>query len=443
MASATTASSWRVTTATTSGGSSGHGDDASEEMKVGGSAERMRASSDAVVRRSGGVASIWPHTVHIACMYSCVAGGACSVTFTDVGVDVPPAALPSTTNNQASAASRELRTVEFTTPNSQVAVAAVSLLLVAGALTVAIKPSGSGVYASMMAGGVVHASVNCTAEVASDGRRTRSPVGTQMHSAYTASAWPRRAADAVNPANIMPAAVPLIRATVPEVDDSTSRDDTRSSDWLSGGVEVVGSNSAIHDSDVKLVTVSTPPLPTKLNTAVSSGSASGTTTNGAGGKPLAFQSARQLANTTAGLGCPAVDAVRPTASTHVAVSDPVQPDAPLASNASRCRSDGTASGVPLAPTDSNVADDTVMLAGRAASAGLDVAHEVTLIVRLQVAASRDKTRSVGADDNSPLGSAASVGVAAHDTAKVAGYVRLTSSVEAAPAALNTTTDTIG
>ena len=64
--SATTASSWRDTTATTSGGSSGHGDEASDAMKVGGSADRMRASSDAVVRRSGGVASTWPHTVQDA-----------------------------------------------------------------------------------------------------------------------------------------------------------------------------------------------------------------------------------------------------------------------------------------------------------------------------------------------------------------------------------------
>ena len=55
--SATTASSWRVTTATTSGGSSGHGDDASDAMNVDGSADVMCASNDAAVRCNGGVAS--------------------------------------------------------------------------------------------------------------------------------------------------------------------------------------------------------------------------------------------------------------------------------------------------------------------------------------------------------------------------------------------------
>ena len=57
LTSATTAASWRVTTPTTSGGSSGQGDDASDAMKVDGSADRMRTSNDAVVRCSGGGAS--------------------------------------------------------------------------------------------------------------------------------------------------------------------------------------------------------------------------------------------------------------------------------------------------------------------------------------------------------------------------------------------------
>ena len=87
--------------------------------------------------------------------------------------------------------------------------------------------------------------------------------------------------------------------------------------------------------------------------------------------------------------------------------------------------------------------DTVMPDGRDASAGLDVAHEVTLMVRVQDAASRDSTRSASAGESTPPGSAATCGVAAHATAKVAGYVSVTCSVDSAPAALVTTTDTTG
>jgi len=130
---------------------------------------------------------------------------------------------------------------------------------------------------------------------------------------------------------------------------------------------------------------------------------------------------------------------------HDAISVPVQPDAPLTVNASSNKSVGTASELPLAPTDSDVAgDDTVMPDGRDARDASDVAHEVVLMVRVQVAASCDSTRNVGAGDSSPPGSAVSVvDDGAQDTANVAGYVRLTSSVDAAPAALTTTTDTTG
>ena len=82
------------------------------------------------------------------------------MTFTNVVIDVPPSALPFTTSDQVSATSRALRTVAFTSSTSHDAVVVAPLLLVAGAPMVAVRPSGSGVYASMMIGGVAHASVN-------------------------------------------------------------------------------------------------------------------------------------------------------------------------------------------------------------------------------------------------------------------------------------------
>ena len=157
-----------------------------------------------------------------------------------------------------------------------------------------------------------------------------------------------------------------------------------------------------------------------MNVAVMSGTVSGTTTTVAAAD-VVFQSARQPASVTIGLGCTIVVAVKPTASMHDAVSAPTHPDAPATVNASRRRSVYTALELPLGPTVSDVAGDaTVMPVGRDASAGLVVAQELTLMARLQTAASRDSTRSDGDGVNSPPGSAVSAGVDAHDTANVAG-----------------------
>ena len=134
-----------------------------------------------------------------------------------------------------------------------------------------------------------------------------------------------------------------------------------------------------------------------------------------------------------------MDAVWPTASTHDAVSVPMQPDAPYVVNPSISKPVGKALGLPLACTGTG----TVMLAGRDASAGLGVAHELTLMARVQVIARQDDTCSVGAGDSTLPGSAVSVGVDAHDTANVVAYMRLMNSVEAAPAAFTTSTNTTG
>jgi len=116
-----------------------------------------------------------------------------------------------------------------------------------------------------------------------------------------------------------------------------------------------------------------------------------------------------------------VDAVWPAASTHVTVSVPTQPDAPLTATASSDKYESMASGIPLASTTS--ADDgveAVIPVGRDASAGLEVAHDVRLMARVHAAASRETTRSIGAGTNTPPGNAAVTGVDAHDTAILAG-----------------------
>jgi len=113
-----------------------------------------------------------------------------------------------------------------------------------------------------------------------------------------------------------------------------------------------------------------------------------------------------------------VDATWPIASTHDAISVPLQPEAPATVNSSSSSSVG---GLLVAPAVNAVARvDTIMTAGRDANAGLDVAHDFTLTARVQVAGSRDVTRSVSAGVNMPPGSAVSVGVDAHVTANVVG-----------------------
>ena len=134
--------------------------------------------------------------------------------------------------------------------------------------------SGVAVYPNTVVGGATQSSASCTVDRCSAGSRTRSPVGTQVHSEYSASAWPRRAVAADTPVNAIPAEL-AFNTTIPAVDDdSMSRDDTRSSDLLSGGGVVDAcSRSARQDSDDD-TTAELPP-PTKLTTAVSTGNSLG------------------------------------------------------------------------------------------------------------------------------------------------------------------------
>ena len=206
------------------------------------------------------------------------------------------------------------------------------------------------------------------------------------------------------------------------MDASTSRDDTKSSDLLSGGaVTEMGSSSAKQESVEAMVEpCSSPRPPSSVNAAVRVGSSSGTTMNGAGTLDT-FQLARQPASVTTGLGCPAVDALCPTASMHDAVRVPAQPDAPVTVSASSSRSVDTATALLLAPTTSAAAGaDAAMPVGRAAAARFDAVHAVMLIARLQDAASRDSTRSVGAGANTPPGSVVAATTDSHDTANVTG-----------------------
>ena len=144
--SATTAKSWRVSTTTSSCGSTGHGDDASDAMKVDGSADMMRASIAAITNKIGAVTMVRPHTVHDACTCSSAACGASNVTFTDVSIVVTPDALTPTTSDQASATSRALCTVAFTSSTLQIAVVVAPLPPIAGESMFTPRCRGSGVY---------------------------------------------------------------------------------------------------------------------------------------------------------------------------------------------------------------------------------------------------------------------------------------------------------
>ena len=415
-----------TTTTPTSCGSTSIADDASDAMKEEGGTDNRLIVSAAVVRRSSGDVSDWPHMLQLARINAVIAGDASIIRLAVVVTAVPAGAAASMTSVQESAApSRALRSVAFTSTNSHSAVTGTSNaappLVVAGVIVVTAKRNGTVAYPSTVAGACIQSSARCVVDSGMGGRRTRSPLGVQVHSAYTINACPSGAACADKPAKATPAQLAFAVVMVAETDDSTIRGDTNSSDlFIVGGVADAGSSTARQDSAVDaIVGVLAPSVPTIANTAGRAGNTSGTTTNGSG-HPVVFQSARHAASVTIGLTCSAVDATRPMVSMHDAVSVPVQPDAPATVNAFSSKSFVAVLVSPLALTANAAAGvDTVMLAGRDASAGLDVAHELAAMVMVQVAASCDCTRSVGPDTTMPPG-AARLAVETHDTAKMAG-----------------------
>ena len=144
-----------------------------------------------------------------------------------------------------------------------------------------------------------------------------------------------------------------------------------------------------------------------------------------------------------------MDALLPAASMQVAASVPLQPDAPASAKPARL----TGVAVALMPdgaagTDRVPIPVTGMPVGRLRAPAL-VAHgaDDALSVRVQVAASRVSTTSQGGGCTAMPGSAASgdaaSAVAFQVTPNATGYVTVAASMEAAPAALTTTTATTG
>ena len=134
-------------TVTSSCGSTGHDDDASDAMKEGGGTDARRNSRLAVVRRSGGDDSAWPHTLQLARMNATTAWGASIVTLVAVATTLPAGAPPLMVSVQGSALpSRALRDVALTSSTSHSAVASIAVpLVIAGVIVLTTRCSGTAV----------------------------------------------------------------------------------------------------------------------------------------------------------------------------------------------------------------------------------------------------------------------------------------------------------
>ena len=291
-----------------------------------------------VVTFSGGDATVLPpHMLHTNCTASVASGGPSSVSASGAA-PTPLTATPSAASTHVAVllAAASTREGAVAAPARQVQVAAAPAnVATPGGNSVATAATVTLSYASTTTDvDGTNAKLTFATATAMVGSRTRSPVGVQVHSAYSASPCPSCAAAAVTSMNATAADVVFSSVTLPAAVDRTSRGDTVSSDWPSGmpasAMPDAGASSAMHDSETATVLALKALLPAPTNENVASGGASGSgTTTPPDTLVVGSQSACHSGSVTTGLGWPAVDAVWPTASMHVAVSEPTQPEPPL------------------------------------------------------------------------------------------------------------------
>ena len=272
-----------------------------------------------VVTQTGGeVTTLMPHSVHLTATHAVASGGPSTVRSKapagDAGSRAPPAAtghtVAASVGATCSAGTVALSRLHWHVPAAAAKVAAAS----GGAITtLAATPTGSNASTTSDGGVTAVTTRAVTTVAATGGRRTRSDVATHVHSAYSASACPSRAAAADRPANRIATAEALSGVTLPSADESTSVGGTRLSSDV-GSPATAGSSTARHASAVgatadrsrrcaaTAAAVASPaalPAVTRLKTAHKSVSGCGAT---AAGHPLPFQSRCQGARATTGAG---------------------------------------------------------------------------------------------------------------------------------------------